>query len=75
MSGNERAHRFIMRTMLKLFPILHKIVHREKDARPVQTKTEALAVIVIGSYLRRAKSSTKSIVEFAYDKSGSDKAV
>jgi len=62
-----------MRSAWKSFPRLHQIIHREKDARPTRTKTEV--VTIIGSYLRRAKDTAKNIVEFAYGKSGSDRAV
>jgi len=71
--SNERPHRFMMRTAWQSFPRMHQMVYREKDARSVRTKTEAMRVI--GSYLRCVKKSAKNIVEFAYDKSGSDKAV
>merc|ERR1711966_603028 len=71
--NNERAHKFIMRTAWKSFPRLHQFIHREKDARPMRKKTEVVAII--GSYLRRAKDTAKNIVEFAYDKSGSDRTV
>jgi len=71
--GNERAHKFIMRTAWKSFPRLHQNIHREKDAWPTRTKTEVVAIV--GSYLRRTKVTAKNIVEFAYGKSGSDRAV
>ena len=72
-ANNKLAHNFIMRTSWKSFPRLHQIIHREKDARPTRTKTEVVAII--GSYLWRVKYTAKNIVEFAYGKSGSDRAV
>ena len=48
--GNKQPHRFITRAAWKSFPRMHQTVHREKDARSVQTKTKV--VTVIGSYLR-----------------------
>ena len=51
--SNKRPHRFIMRTAWKSFPRMHQMVYREKDARPVRTKTEAMTVI--GSYTVRQK--------------------
>merc|ERR1711966_213103 len=71
--SNERPRRFMMRTAWKSFPRMHQMVYREKDAQSVRTKTGAMRVI--GSYLRCVKNSAENIVEFAYDKSGSDKAV
>ena len=69
----KRLHRFTIRITWKLFPRIHKIIHRHKDARLVGTKTKVVTIVDV--YLRWSKITAKKFVEFTYDTSGRDKTV
>ena len=66
-------YKFIMRSAWRSYPKLHLMVHHKSEARPVQSKTEA--VTNIGLCLKRAKATTKLICEYMYGNSESKKPV
>ena len=67
------AHRLIMATAWKAFPLMHLIVHKKSDGRPDRSKTAVMKSI--GTYLTRSKRTASMICEYLYGKKGSDKAV